>query len=540
MLTPRWYQSESNDAVFSFFANNPTGNPVVGMPTASGKSLAIAELIRIIFAHWPSQRIILATHVKELIEQNVEAMREQWPNAPIGINSDGLGERSTNHPIIVGGVASMFRNPKQFGHRDLFIIDEAHLLSPEDDTMYKKLIQGLLEINPYMRLIGYTATYFRLKQGLITQGGLFTHICYDVTRYDQFNRLIDEGYLSPLYPRPTKNEYDISKVGITAGEFNKGDLAEAVDVDKTTYAACQEMAEYGYDRKSWLIFASSIKHAEKIANYMQSLGIDIVALHSKLKHEQCNSIIKSFRQFKIRGVVNFGKLTTGFNHPAIDFIGMLRFTMSPSLWVQMLGRGMRPCPQTGKENCLCLDFARNTLRLGPVNDPMMPRAKKKGDPGVAPVRICPDCGVYNHARALICMACGCVFPVNEKIVKTAGTEELIKRSFGPKVDDQPPITGVFKVENVFYNRYQRPNSPAMMKVTYVCQGLASYSDYVGFQHPGKGGEKARAWWLDHMGNPISPPNADEALKFIGHLRKPIAIEVVTNRKYPEIKRVFYQ
>jgi len=70
-------------------------------------------------------------------------------------------------------------------------------------------------------------------------------------------------------------------------------------------------------------------------------------------------------------MVNVGVLTTGFDFPEIDLIIMLRPTNSPVLWVQMLGRGTRPAD--GKENCMVLDFAGNTPRLGPINDPMIPK-----------------------------------------------------------------------------------------------------------------------------------------------------------------------
>jgi DNA repair protein RadD len=526
MYVPRWYQDEAVNSIFSYYAEGKTGHPVVAMPTATGKSLVIAEFIKRTLQLWPSQRFIMGTHVKELINQNAEKIRAQWPNVPLGIFSAGLGEKNIA-PVVYGGIASMVNAIERFGRRDLLLVDEAHLISPKQDSMYQKLIKGLTKANANLKVIGFTATPYRMGQGLLTDGGLFTDICYDLCNFKNFNRLINEGYLVPPIPKRTQTELDVTGVKLTAGDFNQEQLAIAVDKDKVTYEACKEIADLGYDRKSWLIFASSIKHAEHVAHFLQSFGIDVVPVHSKLEDDECDKRIAAFRNFKHRGIVNFGKLTTGFDHPAIDLIGMLRPTMSTSLWVQMLGRGTRPSPATLKENCLVLDFARNTIRLGPINDPVIPRKRIKGDePGVAPVRICPQCGVYNHARATHCIACGFEFPKVEKLINTAGTEELLRR-------EVEPIVGHFTVQNVVYNRHQKPGSPPILKVSYFC-GLQLFNEYICLEHGGLAAKKARDWWRTRMGTLVAPPTIDEALKYTAQLKVPKTIRVWTNKKYPEV------
>ena len=529
MYVPRWYQDEAVCSIFDYFAKGGTGHPVVAMPTATGKSLVIAEFIRRTLTLWPSQRFILGTHVKELIVQNAQKIEAQWPSVPLGIFSAGLGVKQFSQPVIYGGIGSMFRVVEKFGRRDIMLIDEAHLLSPKDNTMYQKFIKGLLVKNPNLKVIGLTATPYRTGQGLLTDSGLFTDICYNLCDFKSFERLIKEGYLVRPIPKSTRTELDVTGVKITAGDFNKDQLAVAVDKDKVTYAACQEMANEAHDRKSWLIFASSIKHAEHIAGFLQSMGIDIITLHSKLDDDECDRRIKAFRNFEVRGIVNFGKLTTGFDHPAVDFIGMLRPTMSASLWVQMIGRGMRPSPETLKENCLVADFARNTLRLGPINDPVIPRKRGKGPVGVAPVRICPNCGVYNHARAVVCIACGFEFPKIEKLVKTAGTDALLREGHSTE-----PIVAHFNVQKVVYHRHQKPGSKPTIKVSYFC-GLQLFTEYVSLESEIQWiADKARKWWTARMGTMVAPPTTDEALKWVSQLKAPKTIRVWTNKKYPEV------
>jgi DNA repair protein RadD len=527
MHVPRWYQVEAEASIWNYYEKGGIGNPVIALPTATGKSLVISLFCKNVLTRFPRQRIICLTHVKELIEQNAEDIREQWPSVPLGIFSSGLNTRDTHFPLIYGGVQSVVNCIDKFGHRDLMLVDEAHLISPKDGTNYQKVITGLKTINSHLRVIGFTATPYRTGQGLLTEDGLFTDICYDLTTFQGFNRLISEGFLVPPVPKRTKTELDTSSVKIVAGDFNQDQLQRAVDIESVTYAACQEAVEEGFDRQCWLAFASGIEHAEHIETVLSSLGIDCAVVHSKLKGDLADERIKAFKRGDIRCIINYGKLTTGFNHPPIDFILMLRPTASTNLWVQMLGRGTRPSPATLKENCLVLDFARNTPRLGPINDPVLPRKRIKGAvPGIAPVRICDSCGVYNHARAVVCCACGAEFPKVEKLVKSAGTEELVRQ-------EVEPIYGQFEVQRVVYNRKQKPGRPAMIKVSYFC-GLQMFSEWICLEHTGFAAIKARNWWRERMGVKEAPPTTDEALKYVSALKVPRRIRVWTNKKYPEV------
>lgn len=519
----RWYQDESIESIFQYFQNGGVGNPVVALPTGTGKSLVIGGFIRKVLGIWPKQRFMILTHVKELVEQNADKLEKMWPMAPIGIYSAGLGRRDTVMPITFGGVASVVNCIEQFGHRDLLIVDECHLISSKADTMYGEVILGLKKINPCLKVIGLSATPFRLGQGMITDGGLFTDICYDLTGVDAFNRLIAEGYLSPLIPKRTRIELDVSEVGMNNGEFAAGQLQAAVDKEDITYAALQEACEYGHDRRSWLIFASGVEHAEHIAQTLSSFGVPCAAIHSKLKDSERDARLAAFKRGELRALANNNVLTTGFDYPPIDLIVMLRPTMSPGLWVQMLGRGTRPSPETGKRNCLVLDFAGNTRRLGPINDPVIPKKKGKGT-GEAPVRICDACGCYNHASARTCINCGEVFTFKTKIVGTAANDELLRSDI--------PVVEYFNVDYVIYNRHAKEGSPPTIRVSYFC-GMQKFDEWICLEHPGFASKKARDWWRQRHQSE-APATTEEALKYAAQLRPPKRIRVWVNKKYPEV------
>jgi DNA repair protein RadD len=359
---------------------------------------------------------------------------------------------------------------------------------------------------------------------MITDNGLFTHIAYDMTNLEGFNKLVAEGYMATLVPRRTKTELDVSNVGIIKGEFVATQLQGAVDKAEITYKALEEAIHAGHDRKSWLIFASGIDHAEHIAEQLKAFGIACEPVHSKRNDAENDKAIAAFKSGELRAIVNYGKLTTGFNHPEIDLILMLRPTMSVPLWVQMLGRGTRPAP--GKKNCLVLDFARNTPRLGPINDPAIP--KKKGEAaGELPVKICEGCGTYNHISARVCSECGEPFSFQVKITSRAGSDELIRNKpvFKTQIER-------FKVDYDIYAKHTKVGRPPSLRVTYFVNGIM-FREYICLEHQGMAKKVAREWWRKR--SIVEPPNTiDEALKLTGDLRKPRFISVDVAAAYPTI------
>lgn len=528
----RWYQKEGLNAIWNYFANGGKGNPLLAWPTGTGKSIVPAEFIRVVMQRYPYQRFMMATHVKELVQQNYEAVLNIWQNAPIGINSAGLKQRDTSQPIIFGGIQSMYGNPAAFGHRDIIFIDEAHLLSGKDSSMYSTFLSTLKLINPHLKVVGLSATPYRMGQGYITDGGIFTDIIHDITDMESFNRLIGEGYISTLIPKRVDTEFDISNVGIQNGEYVNNQLEAAVNKQEQTYKALQECLKFGYNRRSWLIFASGVKHAEEISSTLNALGIDCAPVHSKRDSSHNDAAIRAFKNYELRAIVNYGKLTTGFNHPGIDLIAMLRWTLSVPLWIQMLGRGTRPAEF--KENCLVLDFARNTPRLGPINDPVIP-TKKGSKPGDAPVKLCDHCGAYNHARAAVCIDCGEEFKFKSNLVASAGTHELIK-----KTQEEVPIIENFDVTWVLHTKKQKkdkvskiPLGAEYISVTYFCDGGKSFKENVFPEHGGYATVRFKQWWYQrHASEP--PATTEEALKLNSELRKPKRISVHTNKAWPDI------
>lgn len=545
-MEARDYQDYAVSKLFEYFEEF-TGNPLVAMPTGTGKSPVIGFFIKQALERWPRTRIMVATHTKELIVQDVKALRSVWPSAPVGIYSAGLNQYDKFYPITFAGIDSVVSVAAEFGYIDLLIVDEAHLVSPKDDTRYQKLILTLRKKNPNIKVIGLTATHFRKGQGLLTDdNGIFTDVAVDMTTLEAFNWFVDEGWLTNLIPHKTEEEYSTEGISIQHGEFNQGELQEAVDKAELTFRVCNETIRLGVDRHHWLIFSAGVNHAIHVKDMFLHLGVTATCVHSKMGVKERDYNIAAFKAGEFQAMVNNGILTTGFDFPALDLIGMYRPTNSPGLWVQMLGRGTRPfyasgidlstkwgrllaIQQSQKKNCLVLDFAGNTKKLGPINDPVIPKKKGAGGSRPAPIRICEACGTYNHAAARFCINCGSEFVRQIAIQEQASTAELVR-----KTEDKVPIRfEEFDVSRVTYNLHYPKRSiisqkPPSLRVSYYCGTFNKFDDYLCLEHIGFAQVKARKIWRDRTKLPEAeiPSTIEEAVARIDELKVPRRIKVL--------------
>jgi len=518
MLTLRPYQQAAIASIYGYFQNNK-GNPLVIIPTAGGKSLVMAAFIEGVLKAWPDQRILIVTHMRELIAQNHAEMIALWPEAPAGIYSAGLGKREAQARVLFAGIQSIHRRAREIGHTDLVLIDEAHLIPGKSSTMYRRFLDALSAINPALKVIGLTATPFRTDSGMLHEGksALFTDIAFEAP----VRELIDQGYLSPLVSKQPATQLDVSKVGTRAGDFIARDLAVAVDQDAITRSAVAEIMNYGKDRKSWLAFCSGVDHARHVAEEFRRRGITCRTIFGDTPKDERDAIIAAFKRGEIRALASMGVLTTGFNAPGVDLIALLRPTKSAGLYVQMVGRGTRLAP--GKDNCLILDFAGNVRRHGPI-DLVRPKRPGEAGGGDAPTKVCPMCESIIALSSTECPDCGYEFPAREvKIAPTAAALPVLS----PKAPQWLPVHGVS------YGRHDKLGGRPSLKVTYSC-GLKSYSEWVCIEHQGYARQKAADWWRKRAPDVPIPLSVEEAIAQAGRLTRPSDISVRPSGRYFEI------
>lgn len=482
----RSYQQATIDAIHWYF-ERANGFPVVELPTGSGKSLVQAELIRGFIDAAPDHRVLCLTHVKELIAQNCDELMNVWPLAPAGIYSASLNQRDTREQIIFAGIQSVHHRAEEFGSFDWIIIDECHLVPNSGTGTYRKFLDCMLAINPELKVIGLSATPYRLNGGLLVEGSdrLFTDLISARKTGATVRNLIDAGHLSPLVtPTDSLPSLNVHEVRESNGEFNQRDLLHAVEQQAAVTAmACEEIVRRGAHCNKWIIFGTSIEHCQQIQEH---LDVPSMVIHSESTRFERDSYIRQFRRGQLRALISVNVLSTGFNVPDIDLLAMLRPTASASLYVQQAGRGMRTAP--GKDNCLVLDFAGNIDRHGPVDSIHPPQWFAKSG-GELPTKECDACAMHVPAFSTSCKFCGYMFPYADKtkLVDIASTSRIL---------DLEHSLQTYEDLSVSFSVHQRDGEPDSIQIDYFEDDVKVASDWIKPLGEGYEALEAEKWFVE--------------------------------------------
>ncbi len=391
----RDYQKEAVSATLKHFRQS-NESAVIVLPTGSGKSLVIAELARL-----ARRKILVLTHVKELVEQNHEKYQSYGITA--GIYSAGLKQKDTQYQVTFASIQSAVRNLDDFCEPySLIIIDECHRvnLASEDESssnQYQQIIQQLTRINPEVKLLGLTATPYRLGMGWIyrkhyrgivrsEQSRPFEHCIYELPlRY-----LIKRQYLTePKLVDATIEHYDFSGLQEnSSGEYNQREVNELLAKHhRVTQGIAEQVIELGSSRQGIMIFAATVDHAKEVFSYLPAQHSALIT--GATDNAERDNLITAFKKKEIKFLVNVSVLTTGFDAPHVDMIAILRPTQSVSLYQQIIGRGLRL--SDNKKDCLVIDYTGNDFDL------YQPEVgEKKTNSQSQPVQVpCPMCEFPN-------------------------------------------------------------------------------------------------------------------------------------------------
>ncbi|EMI7294143.1 TPA: DEAD/DEAH box helicase family protein [Vibrio parahaemolyticus] len=391
MYTLRPYQADSVKAVIHYFRKHSTPAVIV-LPTGAGKSLVIAELARL-----AKGRVLVLAHVKELVEQN-HAKYEGY-GLKGAIFSAGLGRKETDQQVVFASVQSVVRNLDSFKNQfSLLVIDECHRVPDDKNSSYQKVITHLRELNPGIKVLGLTATPYRLGMGWIYQYHTRGQVRTEESRFFRdcifelpIRYLLDENFLTParMMDAPVLS-YDFSQLKpANTGRYKEAEMDMVIDKAKrATPQIVEQIIQYARERKGVMIFAATVRHAQEIHGLLPE-GETAIVIGDTPTPER-DAIIQAFKNREIKYLVNVSVLTTGFDAPHVDLIAILRPTESVSLYQQIVGRGLRL--SEGKNECLVLDYAGNSYDLyqPEVGDP-------KPDSTSEIITIpCPACGFNNN------------------------------------------------------------------------------------------------------------------------------------------------
>ena len=470
-LTLRPYQQDAIDALYQYWSDGRGSDPLIVAPTGAGKSLILAKLIEDALGY-TGTRVLMLTHVKELILQNAEELVNMLPGVDLGFYSASIGQKRLDKQVTFAGIQSIWeRAPDMIPPPDLVIIDEAHLVPQNTTTRYGRFINELRQCNPAVKIVGLTATPYRLDSGYLHKGdgAIFDGIAYDIP----VGMLMDQGHLAPIISKGAKAKIDLTNVGKRGGEFIESQLAMAASNPELVRATVEEIVKFGQDRKSWLVFASGVQHAEMIQAEMAEHGIDADVVTGADNKTDRTRKIADFKAFRKRCLINIGVLTAGFNHPGTDLVAMVRATASAGLYVQMAGRGTRKAE--GKTDCLLLDFGGNVERHGFIDAVRVRDKTQSSGEGEAPVKECPDCQTMVPAGARYCPSCAFKFP-DPQLNHGAS-------SYGGAVLSSQVVAEWVDVDSVAYARHKKAGKPDSIKVSYMC-GLKTINEWLCPDHGG--------------------------------------------------------
>jgi len=392
-FTLRPYQQEAVDATLNHFRKSDE-SAVIVLPTGAGKSLVIAELARL-----ARRKILVLTHVKELVEQNHAKYQSYGLSG--GIFAAGLKRKENHHQVTFASVQSVAANLDQFRDEySLVIIDECHRVSGEETSQYQRIIELLRQQNDSLKVLGLTATPYRLAMGWIyryhyrgfvrgsddEQDKPFRHCIYELP----LSYMINRGYLTrPELVNAAVAQYDFSTLTQDRfGEYAEKDVNQLLSKhQRVTRAIIEQVMEMAAERQGVMIFAATVQHAQEIAGYLPEQETALVTGATDLRDR--DQLIQRFKQRQLQYLVNVSVLTTGFDAPHVDLIAILRPTQSVSLYQQIVGRGLRL--DEGKRDCLVIDYAGNHVNL---HHPEVGEPKPNLDS--EPVQVfCPGCGFAN-------------------------------------------------------------------------------------------------------------------------------------------------
>jgi superfamily II DNA or RNA helicase len=360
-IKPRDYQGE---AIAALEAGREAGarRQLVALPTGSGKTIVAAMDIKEVLETELGGALFVA-HRDELISQAADKISRVWPEVTVGRVK--ASDNELGREVTVASVQTIYRDDRlqdvvRHPYSILYIDEAHHAAAPT----YRKVIDAVTAANPDIIVVGLTATPVRADATKL--GDVFDSVTYHKSMID----LIEAGYLSDIALKRVELKVDLDKVRRMHGELKSSDLRKILVQQSVMDVMVEAWKDYAKPRRT-LVFCVDVEHARQMRNAFHNAGVSSEYVYGDTPQDERRDILKRFQHGKFRVLCNCQVLTEGFDDEAVqvfdgawadplECIMLARPTLSQSLFIQMVGRGVRPGP--GKENCLVLDFGYNTKR----------------------------------------------------------------------------------------------------------------------------------------------------------------------------------
>ncbi len=455
----RDYQKKAVDSTYQYIKENKGSNPLIIAPTGAGKSLIISQIIKDTYKY---KRILKLTHKKKLLQQNSDKVYKMIPNIDIGFYCASMKKKDIKKDITFASIQSIANNINKFKAFDLVIIDEAHLININSASQYKKVLEFLKICNPSIKCIGLTATPYRLDCGYLygQENSFFDGISFDI----KIGYLIDNGYLCTPISSASQVNIDTQSIRVVGNKYNSKDHEKAFS--KEFIRTIDEIKQKTIERKKVIIFCSGINHAQNVHLHLDNS--EIITGTTK----NIDDILLRFYNNEFKYLINVDVLTTGFDDPAIDSVVILRAILSPSLFVQICGRGLRI--DKNKSDCLILDFGNNFERHGCIDDIQVNTPREKGERKEKVekqnAKKCNKCLSINKIQARVCIKCG--EPFNNSLTDYNYTGSILSKET------------TSNIININYMFMKSKKDIEMLKVVYVITDFKVIVEFICLNHEG--------------------------------------------------------
>ncbi len=322
---------------------------VIHLPTGAGKTVIFSELARM-----ARQPVLVLAHRSELVQQAADKVRRALGPAGGTVTIEQAGATADpSAKVVVASIRSLHEDrlarllsSHRFG---LVVYDECHHATADGN---KAVLTGLGAFAPDWTgtLLGFTATPVRADGVGLDE--VFEELVY--TR--GMPQMIADGWLVPLRGFRIATEASLQSVRPTRADLVLEELAEAIDIEDRNALVARSIQELARDRRT-LAFCVTVSHARRLALALRTVGLAAGYVHGEMPQDERAAVLAAFAAGRLQVLTNVGVLTEGFDDPGVSCIAMARPTRSQALYVQCIGRGTRLSPETGKSDCLVLDFA---------------------------------------------------------------------------------------------------------------------------------------------------------------------------------------
>jgi DNA repair protein RadD len=526
-FTLRDYQKAAVDAAMSFVKYR-SGHGYITAPGGSGKSIMIAKLAELL-VDIGFQVVVLARNEK-LLTQNKAKLSPSYQERA-GIYCAGLGFKEDDKLITIASAQSIYgvTLPKIEDRELIALVDECDEINPdsEGETQYWQFFRN----NGNPRIIGFTATPFRLSSGAISWGEEIIRIPLDA--------LIKKGHIVP--PVNKASEVDLSSVPVTSlGDYSAPHLDEIYDDPDLLKVSMDLLLKYAHDRHHVLVFCQSLKHCDAVTNALEYANEGVRVVSGDTPKDELSDILEDFQRGCFKFLVNCQLLTVGVDLPCVDMIALFMATKSKRKFEQAVYRGTRPYPQ--KDNFLLLDMGNNLYEHGALGSPIRDKKKRK-EQLPQQGKICPQCETWmEQALARECPDCGFQFPESE-LAKVRHAYEADNTSVAYHSEEK--IIQRYEVFDVTYKQKKSKSGNEMIVVEYHCD-YGKYGTIAEFLLPHHESDfvqsKARSFFsqrgIELFGDLRGFPMI-ELLDKAENSKKPTSIIVDHSEEWPRVKFVYF-